>query len=347
MFLGLLLAAIGGASDASLAFVMGFANRWRWENIWLVWAVFGCLLLPWATVFLFLRDPSPLDVYGQVPVDALVKMTVFGAAWGLGAMLFGLGVVRVGMGLGLGIVVSLTAANGALWPLIQNHRELLLTPEVGILYLAVGLLILGIILCSMAARRRKEEKPLLEREATGFAIGVVFCVLSGFTSPMINLAFTEGIKISAAAESLGAKPLAAGIAPVAPIMSAGFIVNALYCIYLLNRNRSWSDFALNDTASHWFYGFMMGLLQMAGFIAYTIAASRIDKSTELGGTVLGWPVYTAATILAGNLESLLRGEWHGSDRGTFVLLCAGLAVLVISSAAVVGLGSFLTLTPTP
>ena len=60
----------------------------------------------------------------------IVKAIVFSAAWGIGAMFYGLDIVRVG------IVVSLTAADGALWPLFQNHRDLLLTPEVGVLVLA-------------------------------------------------------------------------------------------------------------------------------------------------------------------------------------------------------------------
>jgi L-rhamnose-H+ transport protein len=341
MYLGLLLAAIGGASDASLAFVMGLANRWRWENIWLVWAIFGCLVFPWVTVFLLVRDPSPLEVYRHVSSDALARAMIFGAGWGVGAILFGLGVVRVGMGLGLGVVVSLTAAIGALLPLVQNHREMLLTAQAGMIYLAVGLLIVGIVLCAVAAHRRKEEKPLLEREQASFFIGIVYCILSGVTSPMINLAFTAGIEISHQAEALGASALGAGIAPVAPIMTAGFVVNAVYCMYLLSRHRGWSDFAQPDAISHWFYGIVMGLLQMTGFLLYTIAASRIDKSTELGGTVLGWPVYTACAILTGNLEGLLRGEWRGSDHRTLVLLFVGLAVLITSSVVVVSLGSYL------
>jgi L-rhamnose-H+ transport protein len=341
MYLGLMLAALGGSCDASMAFVMGLAKRWRWENIWLVWAIFGCLVLPWVTVFIFLRKPSPIEVYGQVPIASLVKVLVFGAAWGLGAVLFGLGIVRVGMGLGLGIIVSLTAAIGALLPLFQKDRELLVTPQAGIIYVAVALLVSGIVLCAMAANRRKVEKPLLEREPTDFALGLVYCILSGFLSPMVNLAFTAGIDINNAAAKLSASPLGAGIAPVAPIMSAGFIVNAIYCIYLLNRNRTWSDFARADTISHWLYGFTMGLLQMMGFLIYTVAASRIDKSTELGGTVLGWPVYTAVVILVGNLEGLIRGEWRGSDRRTFALLFGGLAALIIASAMVAGLGAYL------
>jgi hypothetical protein len=80
------------------------------------------------------------------------------------------------------------------------------------------------------------------------------CIASGFTSPLINLAFGAGMEINKAGEQLGASPLAAGMTPVALIMSAGFVVNALYCGYLLVVNKSWKDYTQPGTASHWFYG---------------------------------------------------------------------------------------------
>ena len=52
VILGLLLSAFGGGLDASQALVMGLAKRWRWESIWLVWALFGCVILPWSAAFL-------------------------------------------------------------------------------------------------------------------------------------------------------------------------------------------------------------------------------------------------------------------------------------------------------
>jgi L-rhamnose-H+ transport protein len=237
--------------------------------------------------------------------------------------------------------VSLTAANGALLPLFQRNSQTLFSPEAAIIYLAIGLLVLGIALCSAAAYRRTEEKRLLEREATSFAAGIMCCIASGFASPMINLAFSAGIQINSAAEKLGAGALSAGMAPVALIMTSGFVVNLIYCIYLLTRNRSWQDYALPGTNSYWLYGALMGLLQMAAFLVYSVAASRIDLSTKLGGAVLAWPVYTVCVILIGNLEGLLRGEWKGSDRRTFTLLGAGLGLLLVSSAVVVALGSYL------
>jgi L-rhamnose-H+ transport protein len=342
VIVGLLLAAFGGGLDASQALVMGLAKRWRWESIWLVWAVFGCLILPWASAFLLLRNPSPVEVFRGVSGESFAQVILFGAGWGVGAILFGLGIVRVGMGLGLGISVSLTAANGAIWPLIQSKSDMLLSPEAAIIYLAVGLLVLGIVLCSLAAYQRAEHKPLLARETSSFAAGVLCCIASGFASPMINLAFAEGIEINRVAQKLGASQLGAGMASVALIMTAGFVVNAIYCVYLLTRNRSWQDFAIPGMRSHWYYGVAMGVLQMAAFLIYSIAANRIDYSTNLGGAVLAWPVYTASVILVGNLEGLLRGEWKGSNRQTFVLLAGGLALLLAASSIVVALGSYLT-----
>jgi L-rhamnose-H+ transport protein len=160
---------------------------------------------------------------------------------------------------------------------------------------------------------------------------------------MINLAFAEGIQINRAAEKLGASQLGAGMASVALIMTAGFVVNAIYCVYLLAHNRSWRDYAIAGARSHWCYGIAMGLLQMAAFLIYSIAASRIDYSTKLGGAVLAWPVYTASVILVGNLEALVRGEWKGSDSRTFVLLTGGLVLLLGASTIVVGLGSYLAI----
>jgi len=342
MILGLLLAAIGGGLDASQALVMSLAKRWRWESIWLVWTVFACLIFPWAAVFLLLKEPSPFEVLQYVPREVIARVIVFGAGWGVGSILFGLGVVRVGMGLGLGISISLLAANGALWPLFLNKRELLFTWEAGGIYLAVVILVVGIVLCSAAAYTRMEEKPLLERESTSFAAGIIFCVLCGFMSPMFNLAMDAGIVINQAAEQRGANAFAAATLPVALVFSVGFFVNAGYCGYLLFCNQSWKDFAEPGTGSHWLYGALMGLLQTAGFLIYSVAASKIEASkSSLPAVVLVWPIYTASMLLIGNLEGLLRGEWKGSGLRTYILLGVGLVLLVSASVVVVGLGSYL------
>ena len=236
------------------------------------------------------------------------------------------------MGLGLGIPISLLAANGALWPLFLNKREALLTWEAGGIYLAVVILVIGIILCSAAAYTRKEEKPLLERESTSFTAGMIFCVLCGFLRRCSIWRIDSGIPINKAAEKGGANRLRGCNCARGPGLLGGFLHQRGYCVYLLIRNRSWKDYTQAGTGSHWFYGAIMGLLQTAGFLIYSVATSKIEGKSTLPGVVLVWPIYTASMLLIGNLEGLLRGEWKGSDRRTYILLAAGLVLLVVASS---------------
>ena len=44
---GLMLVLLGGVLNGSFAAPMKRLSAWRWENIWLVYAVTGLLILPW------------------------------------------------------------------------------------------------------------------------------------------------------------------------------------------------------------------------------------------------------------------------------------------------------------
>ena len=85
ILVGLTLALFSGTLDGSMAFPMQFASRWRWENIWLVYSIFGMLLIPWIVASLtlanFLEARSVLTnnvkaaVWAQPDVDSLIAQT--------------------------------------------------------------------------------------------------------------------------------------------------------------------------------------------------------------------------------------------------------------------------------
>ena len=330
-FVGLGLATMSGVIDGTTTVPMQFARRWRWENIWLLYSFFGMICGPWIVLFFFL--PNPWRFYAQIPGQALVAPACFGAGWGLGSILFGLGVTRVGMGLAIAIVISLTALNGVLIPLLVLHPEKVGTLQGKILLAALGVLIVGVTLCSIAAARRTTERPLLLREKPALVAGLICCVLSGIFSPMMNLVFAFGTSVTEAAVSLNAGDVGASVALLTIAMFPAFLANAGYCIYLLNRNRSWRDFVLPDVASHWLYGFLMGVLQMSAFLVYGIAVIYMGSV----GPIVGWPVYMATLILTGNAWGWIRGEWEGSDRRTYSYLVLGilgiLAAIVLVGVA--------------
>jgi L-rhamnose-H+ transport protein len=321
---GLGLSVLSGTLDGSMAVPMQFATRWRWENIWLVYSIFGMVLVPWGVSSITLSNT--LRVYQQAPTQALWAAFGFGAGFGIGSLLFGTGIALVGMSLGYALVVSLTAVNGALIPLIVLNPEKLGTFQGKMIFVALGVLLVGISLCSLAARRRKSEKPLLVRERTHFAFGLLACVCAGFFSPMLNLAFAFGAPISHTALSLGASEMGASIALLNLTLFAGFLPTAGYCIYLLNKNRTWNEFFLANTASHWFYGFMMGLPSLGAFLVYGIATIYLGAI----GPVLGWPVYMGMVIVTANTWGFARGEWRGSDLKTYIYLCSGIFTILVA-----------------
>ena len=321
---GLGLAILSGTLDGSMALPMQFASRWRWENIWLVYSIFGMVLIPWGVASI--TCSNALLIYEQSPNEALWAAFGFGAGWGIGSLLFGTGITLVGMSLGYALVVSLTAVNGALIPLIVLNPEKLGTFQGKMIFLALGVLLVGISLCSLAARRRKSEKPLLARERTRFGLGLLACISAGFFSPMLNFAFAFGAPVSQTALSLGASKMGASIALLNLTMFAGFVPSAAYCIYLLNKNGTWNEFFLANTASHWFYGFMMGLPSLGAFLVYGIATIYLGAI----GPVLGWPVYMGMVIVTANIWGFARGEWRGSDLKTYVYLCCGVFAIIMA-----------------
>jgi L-rhamnose-H+ transport protein len=323
MLLGLALAAVSGVFDGSTALPLHFVKRWRWENVWLVFSLFGMILVPWLVASFVL--PNPLTIYASAPRNALIAILCFGAGWGIGSILFGLGVTRVGMGLGNAVVISVTAVNGALLPLVIFHPAKLGTFEGNLVFFALGLLVVGIILCSLAARRRKEEKPLLLREKTDMFLGLIICIVSGVFSPCVNFAFAFGYPVSEAALKSGTGELGASVAVLVLMLSGSFVVSAGYCIYLLNRNHTWNDFFLPGSASQWFCGFLMGSAQQSAFLIYGVATVYMGSI----GPVVGWPVYMAMIILTANFWGWIRGEWRGSDQRTYLYLFCGIVLIVL------------------
>jgi L-rhamnose-H+ transport protein len=322
MLVGLALSVLSGILDGSTVLPMHFVRKWRWENIWLVFCGSEMILVPLLTAALVL--PEARAVYESVPSGIVLTTVLFGLMFGLGNLLFGLGVTRVGIGLGNAIVVSLCAVNGSLIPFIFLSPEKLGTPAGKLLFVALGIMVAGILLCSSAARRRKEEKALLAQQKPNMVSGILICIASGFFSPCLNFAFAFGAPLSQAAVKHGAGAVGSGLAVLVPALIGAFTVSVACCAYVLTRNRTWSDFLLPDTGSSWFCGFLMGCFNGGAFIVFGIATAHMGTL----GPVVGWPVYMAMIVVTANTWGWIRGEWRGCDRVTYAQLFAGIALII-------------------
>jgi L-rhamnose-H+ transport protein len=324
---GLAFVLLGGLLQGTFALPMKRMRGWRWENTWLVYSVAGMLLLPWLLVAVSV--PHAGDILSESATSSLVKVAIFGFGWGVGSVFFGLGISAVGMGLGFAIILGLTASIGSLLPLAVLDPDRMFTRQGYALMGGMALVIAGIVLCAIAGSRRERDKAADASQPGGsrFWVGLLICTLSGIFSPMLNFSFVFGKNLQELTLKSGATSAMASNLVWAVALSAGFLANAGYCVYLLQKNRTWGLLTERGIPpGYWLGSVLMGILWFAGIAAYGIGAADLGT---LGG-VIGWPLFMAMIIITANLWGALTGEWKGTARSTYAYSLSGIGVLLVA-----------------
>lgn len=319
-----LLVILGGIMQGSFVLPMKLTTQWKWESIWLVYSISGLVIAPW--VFAALTVPHVLEALAQSDTRALFAATVFGAGWGIGSVLFGLGVARVGAALSFAIILGMTSAIGALAPMLILHPADFWSPAGRMILIGVVIVLAGI---GMTAQAGRVKEAALKTDASGvtlgqaFLPGLIICLLSGITSPMLNFSFTFGADIARRAQELGASEASASNVIWGPAVTAGAVVNIIYCVWLLARNRSAGDFAKPGTGHYWLMGIAMGVLWMGGIVAYGMGAAKMGRL----GASLGWPLFMSIIIITANVWGAVTKEWKGAGSKAVKWMIASLVVL--------------------
>ncbi len=327
LWLGAVLAAVGGVMQGAFAVPMKYAGGWKHENIWLVFSVSGLLVLPWIVTIWTI--PHWLEIYRTSPVELLAIVFVCGVGWGIGAALVGIAFRMLGIGLAFAIVLGLSSLLGSLVPFIFQSRSTIASTQ-GMLYLASTVIMLaGVAIVSIAGSLRDRvlkaaqiethaERRFIAGLAVAIAAGVLSSLLSdgiAFTQPVVNIAMKDG-----------ASPVWASNIVLALLTTGGALANVVYCAYKLRRNRSGSLYFAKSTGNHWALGIVMGGFWYGGLMLYGLGEQRV-------GTVTGWPLFIGAMILSSSAAGFLTGEWKGAGRRSKIYLCMG--SLVIFAALIV------------
>src|SRR5260370_24800978 len=95
---------------------MTLVRQWSWEHTWATFSLLGMLVFNWVITVLFI--PNIFAVYAASPSRDLMLLALFGLGWGVGAVLFGLGMDRLGTVFGYPIIMSLIPHLCPLFPLL-------------------------------------------------------------------------------------------------------------------------------------------------------------------------------------------------------------------------------------
>ncbi|MGO8814627.1 MAG: L-rhamnose/proton symporter RhaT [Terriglobia bacterium] len=332
---GLILVLLGGVLNGSFAAPMKRLSAWRWENIWLVYALTGLLILPW--VIAVATVPHLGGVLQQASGAVLAKVALFGFAWGIGAVLFGQGIARVGLALGFSVILGISSSFGSLLPLAILHPEQLSTRHGAALVSGTLVMILGLVFLALAGKRREREQArgAKDLERSGFGAGLVICILSGVFSSLLNFAFVFGEEMHQLSLQAGAATAMSSNAIWGLAVSCGCLPNVAYCVYLLNQNRTWGVFRGKNAGAGYALGAaLMGALWYCGLVVYGMGAAALGS---LGG-IVGWPVFMSLDIITGILWGFFGGEWKGASRTALGYCLAGIAILFLA-IGVISLGN--------
>ena len=323
---GLAVVVLAGILNGSFAAPMKRMSVWRWENSWLLFAFSGLIIFPW--IINFATVPNVLAVYSGVSTSTLIKVISFGLLWGVGSTLFGLGISRVGMALGFAIILGITASFGSLIPMAILHPEELFLKRGIALIIGTIVMVLGLALLALAGRAREHDQAGGAR--AGFTVGLVICIFSGIFSSMLNFSFVFGDELRLLALQSGASNAMAANPIWALTVTGGFVSNFLYCVYLLNKNRTWSVFRQANSLACWPLGISMGLLWFGGVVFYGMGAASLGSL----GNIVGWPIFMTLDIIAGLFWGAVSGEWKGASRRALVYNWTGVGVLLMAIAII-------------
>lgn len=328
---GALLAVLSGVMNGLFTLPMRFLGRWSWENVWAVFIVGACLLLP--AVIVSATAPESLPLLMQVPGYAVAIALGTGFAWGFGAIMFGQSVSAIGIALANTLVLAISSVFGSLLPMLILHPGKIHERAGHVVLTGIAIEICGIAFCGRAgllrekaASNSKAQRGDLVGEARPLAVALLLVIGSGLLSAVFNIGFALSQPIADFGQSQGLSSFAATNMIWVLMLGGGAVSNLGFCAYLLRTgNTSWK-FMQPGSARLYVLGLTMAALWGGSIFVYGAAAPRLGTL----GTSIGWPLSLAMGLLVANIVGLALGEWKGASRRALGWMFSGIAVLVVA-----------------
>jgi L-rhamnose-H+ transport protein len=335
LVIGFLLVLSAALLQGTFVLPMTLVRQWGWEHTWATFSLLGMLVFNWIITLLFV--PNIFAVYAASPTRDLAVLALFGLGWGVGAVLFGLGMDRLGMALGYPIIMGLIASLGALIPLLVFFPQTLLTIKGFVLLAGTALVIFGIVLCSVGGSRRAPSgKESIATHSSAFKVGLVIAILAGILSCLPNVGMAFGGNVISSGIARGVSRASSGNTVWALLFTLGCVANLAYCLYLVISKHTLGQYWNRETPRNLGLSALMALMWIGSFYLYGAAAARLGR----WGTVVGWPLFISLSIVVGNLWGLWRGEWQAAPAAARRLLNLGLLVLIVAVITVALSNSF-------
>jgi L-rhamnose-H+ transport protein len=325
--IALFLIFIAGLINGSFALPTKYLKIWKFENIWLNFAVWTFVILPWA-VALF-AVPQIFSVYADASARIIAIMLTGGFIFGIGQVCFALALNMIGFGLSFVLNLGLGIILGFLLPLIVQHPEKIMTPFGLTTIIGSLLAVIGLLLSNRAGslHHHEQAKNISQGHLSKHYIaGVILAVVAGVASAGQNFSFALTANMQNVAQEMGASAFGAANIMWPGFLTCGFIPYALFMIYLTTKHKTFSNFSVPGSSKYYLFALIMGLCWYGSLVFYSKATQMIGSV----GPVVGWPLFMVMIILTSNFWGWRYKEWQGCSSKVKHTLWLGLAFMVFA-----------------
>jgi L-rhamnose-H+ transport protein len=332
--MGVLIFALGGLAGAVFYLPFKKVKAWAWESYWLVYALFGLLIVPW--VLALTTSPNVFAVLKASPSKELWYCYLCGAAWGVGGLTWGLMIRYLGVGLGLALGCGICSAAGTLIPkVLKGEVGQLLEPGAGLTsFIGVLVSLAGIVVVGMAGMSKEKELPEeVKKKAVAeynFKKGILAAMFSGLMSSAMGFGLVGGPAIQKLAETTAPVTSStwSGMPVLVIVLLGGLTINFLWCLFLNVKNKTLADYTKPSAplAGNLVFAGIAGAIWCSQFICFKTGEPAMGKTAYVG-----WALLMACQILFSAVVGLFLGEWKGTSSRTRALLGIGLALLILTA----------------
>ena len=328
---GILLISIGAFMSGSFAIPFDRVKSWRWENYWLIYSLFGYVIVPILICLIFV--PGFWNVLGVIPLKTLLWIFFLGAIYGAANLTFGLSLRYLGLALGYALSLGLMMAIGTLVPPMIDGRLAILFEGNGGIMLITGILVslTGIAISGYAGFLKSKRSESNEGVNSEFNIkkGIGAALFVGVTGSATALGLEQGIPIARASVEMGTNPLFQDSTVFLVLYSGSFLTTLIWCLYLSLKNKTIGSFLkpVNKTlAVNYLCCAIAGFLWYVNYVFFGMGKAQMGEFS-----FVAWGILMTLTIVFATIWGIYRGEWKGVTARIRRLMWIGLIVLIIAS----------------
>ncbi|WP_446051370.1 L-rhamnose/proton symporter RhaT [Zobellia laminariae] len=341
MILGFFWVLLAAIMLGFYAFPSKYIKRYEVANLWGSFWLFAMFIVPVLASFILVNGLG--DTYAQVPSSVFVSVFFLSLLWGIGNLLWGISISKIGMALGFSLLIGVATLVGSMIPFFMGNIEQLQTPGGMVIVLGILIIMGGIILNGKAGLLRESNESITSDSSSSknMKTGIIMCIVGGICAAGFNLSYHVADNIghigAISQEQFGNAPWIARLAVMLPSFIGSGVVTVLYFVYQLSKSKSWNKFASIASTKNIVLIAIMAIIYVASLIIYGLGAYNLGPL----GTSVGFAVFQTGCIMVANLLGVFSGEWTNAGGKSKRFLYSGLLAMT-GGIIVIAYGNFIS-----